>query len=76
MNDSSHIVIAKHRKMKKVRFNPILIIILEPENIANDLKKARMSDYQQKQADKARMEKLLSSILSPDHRKKMLLRFK
>jgi hypothetical protein len=40
------------------------------------LKKARMSDYQQKQADKARMEKLLSSILSPDHRKKMLLRFK
>ena len=76
MNDSSRIVIAKHRKMKKVRFNPILIIILEPENIANDLNKARMSDYQQKQADKARMEKLLSSILSPDHRKKMLLRFK
>jgi hypothetical protein len=34
-----------------------------------------MSDYQQKQADKARMERLLLSILSPDHRKKMFLRF-
>jgi hypothetical protein len=62
--------------MKKVRFNPILNIIFEPENIANDLKKARMSNYQQKQADKTRMERLLSSILSPDHRKKMFLRFK
>jgi len=75
LNDSSHIVIAKHRKMKKVRFNPVLNIIFEPENIANDLQKARMSDYQQKQADKARMERLLLSILSPDHRKKMFLRF-
>jgi len=49
--------------MKKVRFNPVLNIIFEPENIANDLQKARMSDYQQKQADKARMERLLLSIL-------------
>jgi hypothetical protein len=63
------------KEMKKVRFNPILNIIFEPENIANDLQKARMSDYQQKQADKARMERLLLSILSPDHRKKMFLRF-
>ena len=61
--------------MKKVRFNPVLNIIFEPENIANDLQKARMSDHQQKQADKARMERLLLSILSPDHRKKMFLRF-
>jgi hypothetical protein len=63
------------KEMKKVRFNPVLNIIFEPENIANDLQKARMSDYQQKQADKARMERLLLSILSPDHRKKMFLRF-
>jgi hypothetical protein len=33
------------KEMKKVRFNPVLNIIFEPENIANDLQKARMSDY-------------------------------
>jgi len=43
-------------------------IIMEPDNLADDLKQARISDFPRRQADKERMERLLAPILTNKHR--------
>ena len=58
-------------KSKFVKFSENIEIILEPENIAEDLQLARTSDLLQRQADKARMERLLTPILNTTHRGKI-----
>ena len=52
-----------------VKFSEDPEIILEPENLAEDLQLARQSDYKQRQADRERMERLISPILTPTHRR-------
>ena len=52
-----------------VKFSEDINIILEPDNLAEDLHLARKSDYAQRQADKARMERLLTPILNTKHRR-------
>ena len=54
-----------------VRFSEDISILVEPEHLAWDLHLARKSDYAQRQADQARMERLLSPILDTEHRKKV-----
>lgn len=56
---------------KKVTFTTALDVIYEDPKLSEDLKLARMSDFFQRQADKARMERLLNPILSTSHREKM-----
>jgi len=51
-----------------VKFSDNPVIILEPENLAEDLQNARLSDFKQRQADRERMERLLGPILTPTHR--------
>ena len=55
-------------KMKQVRFNSCDTIIHEPLHIADALYESRKSDQFQQKADKMRMERLLSPILSSQHR--------
>ena len=55
-------------KSKSVKFSNVVQVILEPENLREDLQKARTSDVNQRQADKARRERLLSPILTKSHR--------
>ena len=52
-----------------VKFEEKIDIILEPEDLTKDLHLARKSDYIQRQADKARMERLLTPILDKTHRR-------
>lgn len=59
------------KSSKKVTFTTALDVIYEDPNLSEDLKLARMSDFIQRQADKARMERLLNPILSISHREKM-----
>ena len=54
---------------RQVMFSDNVYIILEPENLAEDLYQARKSDYYQRQADKDRMKRMLTPILSPNHRR-------
>jgi hypothetical protein len=56
---------------KRVQFNLTPFIINEPEDIAQDLQKARKSDFMQRKADAARFERLLSPIFSLEHRTKI-----
>ena len=57
---------------KKVTFcNKPPIIIFEPLHLVEEMREARRSDYMQRQADKCRMERLLSPIFNPEHRDKM-----
>jgi len=51
-----------------VKFSDNPVIILEPENLAEDLQNARLSDFKERQADRERMERLLGPILTPTHR--------
>ena len=51
-----------------VKFSDDIEIIIEPENLAEDLQLARISDYAQRQVVKARMERLLSPLMSTTHR--------
>ena len=62
-----------NKKKKTVQFNNCITIIEEPINLAEDLFKARLSDWSQRRLDKVRMDRLLSPILNSDHRKKMFL---
>jgi len=55
---------------KCVQFRDEVEIIEEPEDIAEDLHKAR-SDFSARQADKARRESMLTPILSKEHREKI-----
>ena len=59
---------------KSVKFSDIVQVILEPENLREDLRKARMNDLSQRQADKARMERLLSPILTKTHRETIFVK--
>ncbi len=58
-------------KGKHVHFNLIPNIIYENEDIAEDLRKCRQSDFMQRKADAIRFERLLSPILSLQHRTKV-----
>ena len=58
-------------KGKHVHFNLNPTIVYETEDIAEDLQKCRKSDFMQRKADAARFERLLSPILSLDHRTKI-----
>jgi hypothetical protein len=58
-------------KGKHVHFNLTPTIVYETEDIAEDLQKCRKSDFMQRKADAARFERLLSPILSLDHRTKI-----
>ena len=49
------------------------VIIYEDQTVSQALKASRTSDLAQRQADKARMEKLLSPILTESHREKIRL---
>lgn len=51
-----------------VRFNLDVSVILEPEDQVEDLRLARISDFNQRQADRERMERLLTPILTTQHR--------
>ena len=55
-------------KGKHVHFNLTPTIVYETEDIAEDLQKCRKSDFMQRKADAARFERLLSPILSLEHR--------
>jgi len=46
-------------------------VIEEPEEIAADLARARSGDYQQRMADRERMERLIAPILTKQHRDKV-----
>jgi hypothetical protein len=56
---------------KTVRFNENVQIYWEPIHLSYDLHLSRKSLYLQHHADKLRFEKLLSPILSPEHREKI-----
>jgi len=51
-----------------VTFSDSLEIILEPENLAEELQEARISDLSQRRADRERNERLLGPILTTTHR--------
>jgi hypothetical protein len=57
--------------LKKVTFNNELHIITEPVDISYDLHLTRIDIYKHKQADQHRMERLLTPILTKEHRHKM-----
>jgi len=56
---------------KHVTFCDDIEILDEPEDLAEDLQNARVSDFQARQADKERMELLLGPILTKVHRDKI-----
>jgi len=56
---------------KCVRFCDDIKIIEEPEEIAEELQNARISDFSKRQADKERMERLIAPILMEVHRAKV-----
>ena len=53
-----------------VRFSDMSLntIIEEPEDLVEDLAMARKSDFRKRQADKARMERIMEPVLSKFHR--------
>ena len=56
-----------------VRFSDMSLnkIIDEPEDLVEDLAMARKSEFKKRQADKARMERIMKPILSKFHRDKV-----
>lgn len=58
-------------KSKHVTFNLTPKVIYEPADISQDLRKCRVNNFIQRKADAARLERLLSPILSPEHRNKI-----
>ena len=54
-----------------VRFSDTNMIIEEPEDLVEDLAMARKSDFKKRQADKARMERMMEPVLSKFHRDKV-----
>jgi len=61
----------KKSKTPCVRFCDDVDVIEEPDDIAEDLQNARISDFQARKADQERMERLLAPILTKVHREKM-----
>ena len=58
--------------IKQVRFNLQHQFYFEPTNKKELLKKARISDHYQCQADKTRMERMLAPIFTSAHREKIM----
>jgi hypothetical protein len=58
-------------KSKYVHFNLTPTVIYEPNELAQDLQQCRTNNFMQKKADAARFERLLSPILSLEHRTKI-----
>jgi len=61
----------KKAKTFCVKFCDDVDVIEEPDDIAEDLQNARISDFQSRKADQERMERLLAPILTKVHREKM-----
>lgn len=55
-------------QQKSVKFSDIIKVIEEPESLKVALQEARTCDLTQRQADRARRERLLNPILSKAHR--------
>ena len=58
-------------KQKVVRFSGKIEVIEEPPEYAEDLARARISDWARRSADLARMEKILGRVLEKGHRDSM-----
>jgi len=54
-----------------VHFNLTPTIIYKPKDLTDDLREYRKDIYQQKKVDAARLERLLSPILTHEHRQKI-----
>jgi len=65
-----------HLKGTHVHFNLTPTIIYEPEELSNDLREYRKDTFQRRQADKCRLERMLSPILTIEHRCKIYDRMK
>jgi len=59
------------KKEKVVRFSDKIEVIEEPPEYAEDLARARISDWARRSADLARMEKILGRVLEKGHRDSM-----
>ena len=59
------------KKEKVVRFSDKIEVIEEPPEYAEDLARARISDWTRQSADLARMEKILGRVLEKSHRDSM-----
>ena len=64
---------SKQKRKTLVRFSDMSLnkIIYEPEDLVEDLAMARKSDFKKRQADKARMERIMDPVLSKFHREKV-----
>eukprot|EP00092_Neocalanus_flemingeri_P004002 GFUD01004308.1.p1 GENE.GFUD01004308.1~~GFUD01004308.1.p1 ORF type:complete len:497 (+),score=137.88 GFUD01004308.1:413-1903(+) len=70
--DQDQIIPGCCRKSEKsVQFCDDVTVIEEPDDLADDLQNARISDFPARQADRERMERLLAPILTEVHRGKM-----
>ena len=56
---------------KTVRFSNVITIIFEPKYLAEDLHLMRIGDFIMRWADRDRMERLLTPILTHSHREKI-----
>jgi hypothetical protein len=54
---------------RKVHFRSDIVYYNEPNDLCDLLKEARISDWSQRQSNKARMERMLNPILTVKHRK-------
>ena len=59
---------------KKVYFNLTPTIIYEPLDLVDELKQYRRNNEIQRKADKERIERILSPILSSEHRYKIYVK--
>ena len=63
----------KEKRKTLVRFSDMILIMIiyEPEDLVEDLAMARKNDFNKRQADKARMERMMEPVLSKFHRDKV-----
>jgi len=54
-----------------VKFSDNIKVVEEPEELAEDLAEARISDWPKRQVDKERMERLLAPVFTRTHREKI-----
>ena len=74
MNPTLASITLEPKKTSLLSFSENIAIIVEPKNLAEDLRLARKSDCLQRKADKARMERLLAPILTITHRRNIYIR--
>lgn len=60
---------------KHVKINPKPEIIMESPDESEHLQAMRISDFYQRKADKARIEKLLAPIFAPEFRDKIFKKY-